>query len=165
MKEIFERISIRKYENRPVEEEKIRQILKAAMAAPSAGNQQPWEFYVVRDPEMIRKLAETTPYSKSAAGAPVVIVPCYRTNGLWAPMYDTIDLSIATENMLLEITSLGLGAVWMGIAPIEDRILAVDRILGLGEDLHSFALVPVGYPAESRPQQDRFQEERIHWIG
>ena len=165
MKEIFERISIRKYENRPVEEEKIRQILKAAMAAPSAGNQQPWEFYVVRDPEMIRKLAETTPYSKSAAGAPVVIVPCYRTNGLWAPMYDTIDLSMATENMLLEITSLGLGAVWMGIAPIEDRILAVDRILGLGEDLHSFALVPVGYPAESRPQQDRFQEERIHWIG
>jgi len=165
MKEIFERISIRKYESRPVEEEKIRQILKAAMAAPSAGNQQPWEFYVVRDPEMIRKLAETTPYSKSAAGAPVVIVPCYRTNGLWAPMYDTIDLSIATENMLLEITSLGLGAVWMGIAPIEDRILAVDRILGLGEDLHSFALVPVGYPAESRPQQDRFQEERIHWIG
>lgn len=165
MKEIFERISIRKYESRPVEEEKIRQILKAAMAAPSAGNQQPWEFYVVRDPEMIRKLADTTPYSKSAAGAPVVIVPCYRTNGLWAPMYDTIDLSIATENMLLEITSLGLGAVWMGIAPIEDRILAVDRILGLGEDLHSFALVPVGYPAESRPQQDRFQEERIHWIG
>ena len=165
MKEIFERISIRKYENRPVEEEKIRQILKAAMAAPSAGNQQPWAFYVERDPEMIRKLAETTPYSKSAAGAPVVIVPCYRTNGLWAPMYDTIDLSIATENMLLEITSLGLGAVWMGIAPIEDRILAVDRILGLGEDLHSFALVPVGYPAESRPQQDRFQEERIHWIG
>lgn len=165
MKEIFERISIRKYENRPVEEEKIRQVLKAAMAAPSAGNQQPWEFYVVRDPEKIRKLAETTPYSKSAAGAPVVIVPCYRTNGLWAPMYDTIDLSIATENMLLEITSLGLGAVWMGIAPIEDRILAVDRILGLGEDLHSFALVPVGYPAESRPQQDRFQEERIHWIG
>ena len=165
MKEIFERISIRKYESRPVEEEKIRQILKAAMAAPSAGNQQPWEFYVVRDPEMIRKLAETTPYSKSAAGAPVVIVPCYRTNGLWAPMYDTIDLPTATENMLLEITSLGLGAVWMGIAPIEDRILAVDRILGLGEDLHSFALVPVGYPAESRPQQDRFQEERIHWIG
>ena len=165
MKEIFERISIRKYESRPVEEEKIRQILKAAMAAPSAGNQQPWEFYMVRDPEMIRKLADTTPYSKSAAGAPVVIVPCYRTNGLWAPMYDTIDLSIATENMLLEITSLGLGAVWMGIAPIEDRILAVDRILGLGEDLHSFALVPVGYPAESRPQQDRFQEERIHWIG
>jgi nitroreductase len=165
VKEIFERISIRKYENRPVEEEKIRQVLKAAMAAPSAGNQQPWEFYVVRDPEMIRKLADTTPYSKSAAGAPVVIVPCYRTNGLWAPMYDTIDLSIATENMLLEITSLGLGAVWMGIAPIEDRILAVDRILGLGEDLHSFALVPVGYPAESRPQQDRFQEERIHWIG
>lgn len=165
MKEIFERISIRKYENRPVEEEKIRQVLKAAMAAPSAGNQQPWEFYVVRDLEMIRKLADTTPYSKSAAGAPVVIVPCYRTNGLWAPMYNTIDLSIATENMLLEITSLGLGAVWMGIAPIEDRILAVDRILGLGEDLHSFALVPVGYPAESRPQQDRFQEERIHWIG
>ena len=161
MKEIFERVSIRKYEDRPVEEEKIRQILKAAMAAPSAGNQQPWEFYVIRDREKIRQLAEVTPYSKSAAGAPVVIVPCYRR----APMYDTIDLSIATENMLLEITSLGLGAVWMGIAPIEERVQSVDSILGLGEDLHSFALVPVGYPAESRPQQDRFQEERIHWIG
>ena len=127
MKEIFERVSIRKYEDRPVEEEKIRQILKAAMAAPSAGNQQPWEFYVIRDREKIRQLAEVTPYSKSAAGAPVVIVPCYRTSGL--------------------------------------RVQSVDSILGLGEDLHSFALVPVGYPAESRPQQDRFQEERIHWIG
>ena len=137
MKEIFERVSIRKYEDRPVEEEKIRQILKAAMAAPSAGNQQPWEFYVIRDREKIRQLAEVTPYSKSAAGAPVVIVPCYRTSGLWAPMYDTIDLCVQS----------------------------VDSILGLGEDLHSFALVPVGYPAESRPQQDRFQEERIHWIG
>ena len=164
MTEIFERVSIRKYQDRPVEEEKIQQILKAAMQAPSAGNQQPWEFYVVTDKEVIKRLSESHQYSGCAAGAPVVIVPCYRTENLRFEDYAEIDLSIATENLWLEVTSQGLGGVWMGIAPLKDRIKKVDEILGIGEGLHAFALVPIGYPAESRVQQDRFDESRIHYI-
>ena len=164
MKEIFERISVRKYEDRPVEPEKIEAILRAAMAAPSTGNQQPWEFWVVTDKETIRKLSQVHEYSGDAAGAPVVIVPCYRTTGIWLPDWAQIDLAIATENLWLETTSQGLGGVWMGIAPQEDRIQAVDAILDLPEGLHAFALFPLGYPAENRPQQDRWDPSRVHYL-
>ena len=81
MNSIFHRISVRKYEDRPVEKNKIIQILKAGMQAPSACNQQPWEFYVVTDKEKIQKLSKVTPYTGCATGAPVVIVPVYRTEG------------------------------------------------------------------------------------
>ena len=165
MNEIFKRTSIRKFEDRPVESQKIKQILKAAMAAPSAGNQQPWEFFVVTDKEKIQKLSACSPYAGCSAKAPVVIVPCYRTSGLRFPEYDTIDLAIATENILLEITSLGLGGVWLAVVPIKDRIEKVDAVLGIGKDIHAFALVALGYPAEDKAQQDRFDESRIHYIG
>ena len=79
MNSIFHRISVRKYEDRPVEKEKIMEILRAGMQAPSACNQQPWEFYVVTDKEKIQKLSKVTPYTGCAAGAPVVIVPVYHT--------------------------------------------------------------------------------------
>lgn len=163
MKEIFERVSIRKYENRPIEDEKIEHILRAAMAAPSAGNQQPWEFYVVTDPEKIKALAATSPYAGCAADAPVVIVPCYRKSGILFPEYAQIDLSIATENLLLAVTSLGLGAVWLGVAPLADRMEKVESVLDMNSNLHAFALVPVGYPAESRKQEDRYEIVRVHY--
>ena len=83
MKEIFERVSIRKYEDRPVEEEKIRQILKAAMAAPSAGNQQPWEFYVITRKETLEALSKVSPYASCLAGAPLGIAAVYREDGRW----------------------------------------------------------------------------------
>ena len=165
MKEIFERISVRKYEERPVEPEKITQVLRAAMAAPSAGNQQPWEFYVVTEKAKIKALSECSPYSGCAANAPAVIVPCYRTRGLRFPQFDVIDLAIATQNILLEITSLGLGGVWLAVAPLQDRMEKVEAILGIGPDLRAYALVPLGYPAEARPQQDRFDEGRIHYCA
>ena len=164
MNEIFQRVSIRRYEDRPVEQEKLNRILKAAMAAPSAGNQQPWEFYIVRDKETIRKLSEASPYAGCAAGAPAVIVPCVRTKDLRFPSMAVVDMAITTEHILLEVTSLGLGAVWLGIAPEEDRVKYVNDVLGIGDQLSAFALVPVGYPAEERPWQDRFDESRIHCV-
>lgn len=164
MKEIFERVSIRKYQDRAVEPEKVDAILRAAMAAPSAGNQQPWEFYVVTDPEKIRRLSECSPYAGCAARAPVVLVPCYRTSGLRFPEFDLIDLSIATENALLAITSLGLGGVWLAVAPIIERMEIADAVLGIGKGLHAFALVPFGYPGEKRAQEDRFHAERVHYL-
>ena len=163
MNSIFHRISVRKFEDRPVEKEKIVQVLKAGMQAPSACNQQPWEFYVVTDKEKIQELSTATPYSQCAAGAPVVIVPVYRTEGLVAPSYAEIDLSIAQQNIWLETDEIGLGGVWLGIAPIEERMKEVEEIVGIPEDQRAFAIFPLGYPAEERAQQDRFDESRIHF--
>ena len=92
------------------------------MQAPSACNQQPWEFYVVTDKEKIQKLSKVTPYTGCAAGAPAVIVPVYHTEGLVAPSFAQIDMSIAQENIWLETDTLGLGGVWFGIAPVEEHM-------------------------------------------
>lgn len=163
MDEIFKRVSIRKYQDRPVEPEKVTRILRAAMAAPSAVNQQPWEFYVVTDRATIRELSKCSPYAGCAAGAPVVIVPCQRTDGLAAPELAMVDMAIATEHILLEAVSQNLGGVWLAVAPFEERMEKVETVLGIGKTLRAFALVPIGYPAESRPQQNRFDEGRIHY--
>ena len=164
MNEIFTRVSTRKFEDKDVGRDKIIKLLKAAMAAPSAGNQQPWEFYVVTNKAKIRALSETNPYAGCCVGAPVVIVPCIRSKGMRFPEFCEIDLSIATENLWLEATSLGLGAVWIGTAPVKDRVEKASKVLGLPEELKVFALIPVGYPAESKEQQDRFDESRIHFV-
>ena len=165
MNSIFHRVSIRKYEDRPVEQEKLLQILKAGMQAPSACNQQPWEFYVVTDKEMIQKLAGVSPYSACAAGAPVVIVPVYRKEGLIAPAFAQIDLSIAQEHIWLETDAQGLGGVWFGIAPDRERMDAVHRPLNLPDNVEVFSMFSLGYPAEQKVQEDRYDESRIHWVG
>ena len=101
MNELFTRISVRKYTDKSVEPEKINSILKAAMQAPSAGNQQPWEFYVVTDPDIIARLAKSSPYAGCTANAGTVIVPCYRTEGIYFPEYAQIDLAALMENLWL----------------------------------------------------------------
>ena len=161
---MYHRISVRKYEDRPVEKDWILEILRAGMQAPSAGNQQPWEFYVVEDSDKIQALAASSPYAGCAAGAKTVIVPVYRTEGIRFPELAQIDLSIAQENMWLRTDELGLGGVLLAIAPVRDRMENVRNVLNLPEGVEPFSLFPVGYPAESRPQQDRFHENRIHWV-
>ena len=163
MSSIFTRISVRRYEDRPVEPEKITEMLRAAMQAPSATNQQPWEFYVVTNREILRKLSEASPYAKMTKDAPSAIVSAYRTE-CRVPEYAEIDLSIAMENLWLMTDELGLGGVWLGIAPNEQRMKRVEEIIGMPETLRAFAVFPFGYPAESRPQQDRFEPDRIHYI-
>ena len=163
MNEIFSRRSIRKYTQQPVEPEKITAVLKAAMAAPSARNQQPWEFYVVTDKDMIEKLSKVSPYTGCAKDAPVVIVSAYRKETS-TPAYSQIDMSICMQNLWLETAAQGLGGVWMGIAPIEERMKDVEMIVGIPEDQRAFAIFPLGYPAEAGRDQDRFDESRIHYI-
>lgn len=163
MNAIFHRVSIRKYQERPVEQDKITLMLRAAMAAPSACNQQPWEFYVVTDKEKIVELSGSTPFTKPAKGAPVVFVPCYRADTRLLN-YAEIDMSASVQNLLLEADELGLGAVWMGIAPLKMRMKKVREILRIPDNLEPFALISCGYPAEERSQQDRYEEERVHYI-
>ena len=148
MADLFHRVSIRKYQDRPVEREKIVEILRAAMAAPSAKNQQPWEFYVITKKDTLEKLSKASPYAGMTANAPVAIISAYRKD-CDVPCYADIDMSIAMENLWLKTDEIGLGGVWLGIAPIEDQ--------------RAFAIFPLGYPAEERAQQDRFDESRIHF--
>ncbi len=163
MNSIFSRVSIRKYQNKPVEPEKIIAILRAAMQAPSAANQQPWEFYVVTDKEKLKALSEASRYAAMTKNAPVAIVSVYRKD-IPMPMYAEIDLSIAMENLWLEADAQGLGGVWLGIAPLEKRMKAVEEALDIPDHLRAFAVFPLGYPAEEKKQQDRFDESRIHYI-
>lgn len=163
MNSIFNRVSVRKYLDTPVEVEKIEKILRAAMCAPSGGNQQPWKFLVVQRRDIIEKLGRSSPYAVCASGAPVVIVPCIDRTAARFPELVEMDLSNATENMLLEITELGLGGVWLAVTPYEDRLQRVHEALGIGPEdgLQAFALVSLGYPAATHPQQDRYDESRI----
>lgn len=124
MNSIFHRVSIRKFQDKPVEPEKIETLLRAAMAAPSARNQQPWEFYVVTNKDLIQKLSTVSPYAGCAKDAQVLIVSAYREDAI-SPAYAQIDLSIANENIWLEADALSLGGVWLGIAPVEERMKAV----------------------------------------
>ncbi|MBO4836589.1 MAG: nitroreductase family protein [Clostridia bacterium] len=163
MNSIYHRVSIRKYQDKPVEKEKVEAILRAAMQAPSAVNQQPWEFYVVTDREKLIALSRVSPYARMTKYAPAAIVSAYRIQ-CRVPVYAQIDLSIAMENLWLETDAQGLGGVWLGIAPVEERMQAVEQIIGMPDTLRAFAVFPFGYPAEERPQQDRYDESRIHWI-
>ena len=164
MNAIFNRVSVRQFEDKEVEKGLIVKILRAAMAAPSAVNQQPWEFFVTADKEITAKLSAVHPYATPAKNAPVVIIPCYRTNNLPAPDMVQIDMALAAENILLEAEELGLGAVMLGIAPDEERMKAVEKILNLPENFRAFTLIPVGYPKNKHPQEDRYEPSKIHVI-
>lgn len=161
MNPIYHRTSVRKFKTEPVGKALVTKLLRAAMAAPSAGNQQPWEFCVVTDTRLNEQLSHCSPYAGPAAKAPLVIVPCGKAGETRFPEYTDIDLAIASEHILLEADRLGLGAVWLGIAPIQERIDKVRQVLGLKEP-KPFALLAIGYPAESRLPQDRFDAGRIH---
>lgn len=165
MNAIFHRVSIRKYQDKPVEEEKIIKMLRAAMAAPSARNQQPWEYYVITNEEIKEKLSTVTPYSSFTKAAPLVFVACYRdADRLPSPDFAHIDMSASVENLLLEADELGLGAVWMGIAPRAERMADVAEIIGLPDNLSVFCLIACGYPGETRMQEDRYDESRVHYL-
>ncbi|SDO92038.1 nitroreductase family protein [Selenomonas ruminantium] len=163
MNPIFTRTSIRQFTEQPVEAKKITALLKAAMAAPSAMNQQPWEFYVVTNSEKLQELRAGSPYTAPLASAPAAIVICYRDD-LKMPEYAQIDCAIATENIWLEMENQGLGGVMIGIAPFTEQMAAVEKVLDLPANLHAFTIIPFGYPAQKKPQQDRYDETRIHFV-
>lgn len=165
MNSIFKRRSIRKYEEKSVENEKIHLLLKAAMSAPTARNQREWEFVVVTDPEILRELSQASPYAKPTAAAPLAIVPLANTERMNGTAYLEQDLGAAVENILIEAEELSLGAVWMGIMPREERMARVSEVLKLPEHVVPFAIVAVGYPAEVREAGERYEEERVHYNG
>jgi len=162
MNAIFKRRSIRKYTDKVIPEEHIEQILKAAMAAPSAGNQQPWHFIVVDDKEILNEIPKYHQYAKMLKEASHAIVVCgdlsrQRYEGYWVQ-----DCSAATQNILLMATELGIGSVWLGVYPDQDRIKALKELFELPENVVPLSIVSLGYPAESKGPSNRFDTTRIH---
>jgi len=162
---IHTRRSIRQYQEKPVPEELITRLLAAAMAAPSARNQQPWEYIVVNDKTLLAKIPTANPFAKMASEAPLAILVCGNLNIETSPGYWVIDCAAATQNLLLATHALGLGAVWTGTYPNEDRMDGYTDLFGLPEHILPHSLVVLGYPMEKPAGQDRFKEERIHYNG
>lgn len=165
MNAIFTRRSIRKYESRPVEEDKIDKLLRAAMQAPSAVNQQPWEFIVVRKKEILDKLSNMSPYSKMVADAPLAIVLLGNYDRMKAKEYWQQDMGAAAQNILLQSAELDLGAVWLGVTPQKDREDYIKDLFQLPSNLIPFCVVAIGYPAEGQENKfiDCYDQSRIHY--
>jgi nitroreductase len=161
---LFARRSIRSYTSEAVSDEQLQMLLKAAMAAPSAGNRKPWHFIVVKDEQVKRALNEVHPYAEYLLEAPFGIVICGDPSLSFPdrPDYWIQDVSAATENLWLAATGLGLGAVWCGVYPVNDRVEGFRRILSVPEHVVPFALVCVGHPAEEKPPRTQYDPERVH---
>lgn len=163
MKEIFSRTSVRKFKDIKVEPNKIEKLLRAAMAAPSAGNQQPWEFLVIENKETLATLADMSPYSKFLKDAPLAIIVLANKEKLVYPECWQQDLGAATQNMLLEAVHLDLGAVWLGVAPIVDRMEYVRKLFQLEDKFDVYAVVPFGYPDQKTEASDRYDSSKVHF--
>ena len=162
MKAILTRRSIRKYKPQAVPDEIITELLTAAMCAPSAGNEQPWEFVVINDRKLLDRIPEFHPYATMLKEAPVAILVCgdlkrEKHKGYWVQ-----DCSAATENMLIAVNEKKLGAVWLGIYPREERVAGLRKLLGIPENIVPFSLIAIGYPAEVKEPADRFDPSRVH---
>ncbi|MGD1823121.1 MAG: nitroreductase family protein [Pleomorphochaeta sp.] len=163
---INNRRSVRKFLDKKVEDEKLITILKAAMQAPSACNQQPWEFIVVENSEKKEALSKTSPHTSFAKNASSIIVVLSKKNDLKAEKFIDQDLGACIENLLLETVNLNLGATWMGIYPIPSRVDYVKNVLDINKEVIPFALIAIGYPLDNKANKfiNRFDESRIKFV-
>ena len=160
---IYTRRSVRTYGPDSVSEEIIQAILGAAMMAPSAGNQQPWQFIVVTDQDKLAAVTAVHPYVGMASKAPLGILVCgdlelEQFKGFWIQ-----DCSAAMQNLLLAAHDQGLGAVWTGIYPIEERIEGFRTIFSLPQTVIPLGFAVIGWPLKTSKRKDRMRPERIHW--
>jgi nitroreductase len=162
MKAIRARRSIRRFTQEPVPDESIKALLEAAMSAPSAGNQQPWEFVVIKDRAVLDRIPDVHPYAQMCRQAQAAIVVCGNLErdshrGFWVQ-----DCAAATQNILIAATDQGLGSVWCGVHPREDRVSGLRKLLCLPDHIVPLSLIPIGHPAENKPASERFDPARIH---
>jgi nitroreductase len=159
---IFTRRSIRRFTDQPVANEHIETLLRAGMAAPSAGNQQAWEFVVVDDRALLEAIPRVHPYAQMCGEAPLTLAVCAdpsreKYNGFWVQ-----DCSASTQNILIAAHAIGLGAVWLGIAPGGDRAHSIAELLKLPDGVEPLALIAVGHPAETKEPEDRYDPLKTH---
>lgn len=156
------RRSIRKFKDLPVEEGLIRQVIADAMLAPSAGNQQPWHFIIVTERGKLDRVPEFHPYCKMISKAPAAIVLCGEVEGKKWPTFWVQDCSAAAQNLLLSARDLGLGTVWAGVYPEEDRMTGARELFNIPEAIMPFAIIPIGWPDADFKAMDRYNEKVVH---
>ena len=161
------RRSVRKYQDKAIEKEKIELILRAAMQAPSARNQQAWRFLVCTQKNKNFELSEATPNMKFLKNAPLVIVFLTSLCDLTVPNMYCQDLSASVENAMLEAASLKIGSCWCGTYPNKERMENVRNIFSLDDNLEPVAVVGFGYPLEDDTFKfiDRYDENKIINVG
>ncbi|MBZ4643074.1 MAG: nitroreductase [Deferribacteraceae bacterium] len=157
------RRSIRSFKPTPVEKEKVNELLKLAMCAPSAGNQQPWHFIVVDDTGIKNKIADMHPYAKMLYDAPLGIIVLADTTLEKYKGYWVQDCSAAIMNILTGAPALNLQTVWCGIYPTEERVKEFKDFFDLPDNIIPLGLVIVGYSDKKGFEVDRFKPERIHY--
>ena len=160
---IFTRRSIRRYTSEPVAADDIKTMLEAGMNAPSANNRQPWSFIVVDERAKLNAVMEVHPYSRMLAEAPLAIIVCGDT--AISDRYWQQDCAAATENILLAARALGLGSVWMGVYPNEQRTSGVAALFGVPDPIKPLCIIAVGHPAEQKGRVERYTEGRVHKNG
>lgn len=162
---IYKRRSIRKYLNKEVEEEKIIELLKYAMAAPSAMNKQPTLFYVIKNKDLLEKLSDGIHFSPIKS--PIMIVTCVDLDKTITKRKDGFyiqDASIATQNMLLGAVNLGLSTCWIGTYPAEERVKKVQEILNLQTNIIPIVMIHVGYGDEQKEPRTQYDSNRVIYL-
>ena len=162
---IMTRRSVRKYSDKKVSDSTVTKLLECAMQAPSAVNEQPWEFIVVKDKELLKKIPSLSFYAGMAPSAQLAIIICMnkKKETLFAKDYSIQDCSAATENLLLAAHALGLGAVWTGIKPDEiKKVEGIQNLFNIPSYVIPLCIIPIGYPAEKSKPAKRFKKERVH---
>ncbi len=158
---ILTRRSIRKFKQEKVAEKQIETVLKAAMYAPSARNEQPWHFIVIDDSRLKEQIKQAHPHAKMLSDSPAAILVCGDKNLELSPDYWPVDCAAATQNILLAAHAIGLGTVWLGIHPRTERKKAIREIFGLPDNIEPFSLVAIGMPDEEKEVPERFRPDRI----
>lgn len=163
---IMTRTSVRQYQDKAIEQEKVETLLRAGMAAPTAVNKQPWHFIVVNEKSMLEKIAEVNHNKRMLKTAPLAIIVCGNLEKALtgnAQQYWIQDTSAATENILLAAHGLGLGAVWTGLFPHKDRCEPICKLLGIPEHIIPLNIIIIGYPAESPTPKDKWKPENVSY--
>jgi len=161
---VMSRKSVRKYKDIEIPESKIEALLKAGMQAPSANNQQPWNFIVVNDRVLLDELSKMSNGSWPLGTSPVAIVPVMLET-IKSPKMRTQDMSAATQNILLEAVDQGLGGVWIGVHPIDDRVKFVSKVLQTPKDVTPFCIIALGVPETKADIIERYDPSKVHHNG
>lgn len=165
---IMTRSSVRSYTSEKVDEQSIETLLRAGMAAPTAGNRQPWEFVVVTEREILDAIPTIIPASKMAAKSQLAIVVCGVPSMSFAPPLDEYwvqDCSAVTENILIAAHGMGLGAVWCGAYPNtkSDRVGQMRELLNMPETSTALCVIVIGHPDKEPVVKDKWKPEKVHY--
>ena len=159
---ILTRRSIRKYNKQQIPDRVIKELLDAAVSAPSAGNEQPWQFVIIDDRRILNEIPKFHSHSSMLREAEKAILVCADTELETHKGYFPLDCSAATQNILLAAHAKGLGSCWLGIYPRQERVTGMRKLLNIPEHIIPFSLVSLGYPAEQKGKEDRYDSSRVH---